>query len=179
MGMTHNMNHSQLVFLTEDTQLVNEHRDIYFFCVSIPILIATVTVNVWAGLTIGSKEGTGINSIIVCDCVVNALSMTFDTLYVNSPWSILRSLPPCVILVFVHNLMVTWNRLVPVAIVVFRYMMVCHAVFSHNLGGEKVVWRGVRLGLLVLCLLNPLVVVLNSSDSIVFLVCMGREEAFK
>ena len=177
--MTFNMNNSQLVILTEETQVMNEHRDICIFFVTIPLLIAAVTVNVWAGVKIGGKEGTGINSIIFWDCVVNALSMTFDTLYIISPRSILRSLPPCVILVFVHNLMVTWNRLVPVAIVVFRYMMVCHAVFCHNLGGEKVVWRGVRTGLLVLCLLNPLMVVINSADSVVFLVCMGKEEAFK
>ena len=32
-------------------------------------------------------------------------------------------------------------RLVPVAIVVFRYLMVCHAVFCQNLGGEKPLWR--------------------------------------
>ena len=33
------------------------------------------------------------------------------------------------------------TRLVPVAIVVFRYLMVCHAVSCQNLGGERRLWR--------------------------------------
>ena len=33
------------------------------------------------------------------------------------------------------------TRLVPVAIVVFRYLMVCHAVSCQNLGGERPLWR--------------------------------------
>ena len=32
-------------------------------------------------------------------------------------------------------------RLVPVAIVVFRYLMVCQAVWCQNLGGERPLWR--------------------------------------
>ena len=36
-------------------------------------------------------------------------------------------------------------RLVPVAIVVFRYLMVCHAVCCQNPGGEKPLWRIVSL----------------------------------
>ena len=33
------------------------------------------------------------------------------------------------------------SRLVPVAIVVFRYLMVCQAVWCQNLGGERFLWR--------------------------------------
>ena len=34
-------------------------------------------------------------------------------------------------------LFTAWNRLVPLAIAAFRYVMVCHAVAVHNHGGEK------------------------------------------
>ena len=44
---------------------------------------------------------------------------------------------PCLADVFVHHLLIYWNRLVPVAIAAFRYVMVCHAVFVNNHGGEK------------------------------------------
>ena len=150
-----------------------------FFFASFPILVLAVSVNIWAGLVIGKKDNTGINKLIVCDCVANALQMLFDTFYINSPWLILKSLFPCYIIVFVHGLMLTWNRLVSVAIIVFRYMMVCHAVYCHNLGGEKAVLRMVMTALAALCLLDPLVFVLNSSDSLRFLMCIGREEAFR
>ena len=172
-------NHSQLVILIDDTKVMNEPRDIFFFFASIPLLVIAVTVNLWAGWAIARKERTGIHNIIVCDCVVNVLTMAFDTFYIDAPWSILRSLPSCVTLLFVQKLLLTWNRLVPVAIVVFRYMMVCHAIFCHNLGGEKVVWRRVTIVLVVFCLLNPLVVVFKSQDSLVFLWCMGRQETFR
>ena len=75
--------------------------------------------------------------------------------------------------------MLTWNRLVSVAIVVFRYMMVCHAVYCHNLGREKALWRMVMTALAALCLLDPLFSVLNSSDSLRFMMCIGKEEAFR
>ena len=173
-------NYSEMVILAdENTQIVNEPRDNIIFIASFPILVLAVTVNIWAGLVIGKKDDTGINKIIVCDCVVNALSMLLDTFYINSPWSIVKSPFPCYIIVFVHILMITWNRLVPVAIVVFRYMMVCHAVYCHNLGGEKAVLKRVITALATLCLLDPLVIVLYSADSFIFLRCMGREEAFR
>ena len=44
---------------------------------------------------------------------------------------------PCLADVFVHHLLIYWNRLVPVAIAALRYVMVCHAVFVNNHGGEK------------------------------------------
>ena len=38
---------------------------------------------------------------------------------------------------FLLHLTITCNRLVPVTIAAFRYIMVCHAVFVQNHGGEK------------------------------------------
>ena len=42
------------------------------------------------------------------------------------------------------------SRLVPVAIVVFRYLMVCKAVWCQNLGGERFLWRIVSHQILLL-----------------------------
>ena len=172
-------NLSKMVLLEDNTQIVNEPRDMFVFIASFPILVVAVVVNIWAGMVISQKDDTRINKIIVCDCGVNALSMLFDTLFFNAPWSILKSLPPCYILIFAYNIMVTWNRLVPVAIVGFRYMMVCRAVYCHNIGGEKAVLGRVMTALVGLCFLGSVVIVLNSEDSVAFLRCMGREEAFR
>ena len=172
-------NHSQIMLLIDDTRPVNESINSLLFLANFPLLVVAVIVNIWVGVRIGTKEDYRINKIIVCDCVVNALSMLFDTLYINAPWTILKSLPPCYILIFANNLMNTWNRLMPVALVVFRYLMVCRAVYCHNLGGEKAVLRRVMALLVSLCLLDALVIVFNNSDSLTFLRCMGREEAFR
>ena len=51
----------------------------------------------------------------------------------------LNSPIPCLVNIFIFPLLTSWNRLVPVAIAGFRYIMVCHAVFVHNHGGEKAV----------------------------------------
>ena len=59
----------------------------------------------------------------------------------QSPLSMMGSPIPCLADVFVHHLLIYWNRLVPVAIAALRYVMVCHAVFVNNHGGEKRVRR--------------------------------------
>ena len=172
-------NDSEMVILAdENTKIVNEPRDNFIFLARFPILVLAVTVNIWAGLVIGKKDDTGINKIIVCDCVVNALSMSLDTFYINSPWSILKSPFPCYIIVFVHILMLTWNRLVPVAIALLRYIMVCQPAFFINQGKEAGVWRKILGVIISLCLALWVLIIFSSSNSVAFLRCMGREEAF-
>ena len=172
-------NESQTGLVFDTTELVNDPRDVYVFVTNFPLLIVAIIVNVWAGSVIGKKERSGINNIIICDCFVNILTMFFNTFYVQSPWQIMNSPPLCSILLFVHTALGTWNRLVPVGIVVFRYLMVCQAVFCHNHGGEKGIWNIVKISIGTLCLFNPLVVVLNIQTSFFFLRCIGREETFR
>ena len=172
-------NHSQSGLLIDNTEIVNEPRNGYVFVTNFPLLIVAITSNIWAGSVIGKKERSGINNIIICDCFVNALTMLFNTFYVQSPWQTRNSPPLCTILLFIHDALGTWNRMVPVGIVVFRYLMVCHAVFCHNHGGEKGIWRIVKVSFGVICLLNPLIVVWNSQASFFFLRCIGREETFR
>ena len=58
---------------------------------------------------------------------------------IQSPLSMMGSPIPCLGDIFFLHLLTAWNRLVPVAIAAFRYIMVCHAVFVQNHGGEKMV----------------------------------------
>ena len=107
----------------------------YLFA-NIPISLVTFAINLWAGMVILRKERTVIHWLIICDCVLNIVS-SLHTSFLQSPWSMLASPIPCLLNLIALHLLTAWNRLVPVAIAAFRYIMVCHAVFVHNHGGEK------------------------------------------
>ena len=72
-----------------------------------------------------------------------------------------------------------YNRLVPVGIVVFRYIMVCHAVSTVNFGGEKSLWKLVKWFVQGLSLMHAVLMATVAEESLGFHMCIGREEAFK
>ena len=76
-----------------------------------------------------------------------------------------------------------WNRLVPIAVALFRYLMICHAVFSQNFGGDKYVLKFIKIGLVFFSVISGVVGVLGSvgifSDSFEYLRCLGRQEEFR
>ena len=72
-----------------------------------------------------------------------------------------------------------FNRLVPVGIVLFRYIMVCHAVSTVNYGGEKPLWRTVKLAIQGLSLMQGVLMVFVLEDSLGFHKCIGKEEGFR
>ena len=82
------------------------------------------------------------------------------------------------------------------AIVVFRYLMVCHAVWCQNLGGERPLWRIVSFSrifkvkltvqknqiwacMLFLCLGSGSLIFFTMDISLTFLLCIGSEERFR
>ena len=72
-----------------------------------------------------------------------------------------------------------FNRLVPVGIVLFRYIMVCHAVKTVNYGGEKALWRTVKWIVQGLSLVQGVLMAVVTEESLGFHMCIGKEEAFK
>ena len=76
-----------------------------------------------------------------------------------------------------------WNRLVPVGIATFRYLMVCHSVLCQNTGGEKAILTFVKITLVFLSISNGIFGVLGSigitGHSFEYLRCMGRQEVFR
>jgi hypothetical protein len=112
-------------------------------------VIATA-VNIGAVVIIQSRESCGINRLIVFDCGVNILSMVAGAIS-QAGWFVGQSWPACVASTALLIATTTWNRLVPVAIVVFRYLMVCQAVWVHNLGGEKPLLRRILAVVAVFC----------------------------
>ena len=110
----------------------------YLF-VGISVTVVTFLVNLWAGLSILKKEKNRIHNLIALDCLVNVISSLHNSLLAQSPWSQLISPTSCLINTSFIYMLVFWNRLVPVAIAAFRYILVCHSAFVHNHGGEKMV----------------------------------------
>ena len=115
---------------------VNATKERVFLFANISITVVTFAINLWAGLSIHRKERTRLHFLIICDCAANVV-FCIHTSFLQSPWNILNSSMLCRINIFVLVLLTAWNRLVPLAIAAFRYIMVCHAVFVQNHGGEK------------------------------------------
>ena len=74
--------------------------------------------------------------------------------------------------------LIAFNRLVPVAIVLLTYIMVCHWVMFVNYGKEKGIWKWIIGSVIVLCLAIWIHNLYTSSIAFRFLRCVGREEDF-
>ena len=172
--------HSNLSLASFSTKQVNSISSVHAFT-NLPLLAATIAVNIWTAITIWHKEGTRINRLIICDCAANVLMMGLGT-FAQSKWFVLDSAALCSVAVFLLNVLFTWNRMVTLVIAMFRYVMVCHAVMCQNLG-ERLVWLVLVSGLVLLSLGEGLVTVVYSllphSNSHAFLRCIGRQELFR
>ena len=157
--------------------------DNLYLGLAIPLFFLTFALNTWAVAVIMRKEKNGMNEMIIWDCIVKIFIFAIILLVYASPFSVLggnrvaRIL--CSLRAFLGNFFFIFNRLVPVGIVLFRYTMVCHAVWAVNYGGEKPLWRTIQLAVLLLSLLPSVLIVLVLEDSLGFLKCIGQEEGFR
>ena len=129
------------------------------------------------------KEQNGMNRMIISDCVAKIFCNALISLIYGSPYSIHGSHIVgkilCGLRSFLVTLLFSFNRLVPVGIVVFRYIMVCHAVSVVNFGGEKPLWKMVKWSVHGLSLMQGVLMVFVLEDSLGFHKCIGKEEAFR
>ena len=108
----------------EDTELVNQGVDEVVFWTKLALLAVTLAVNMAAVVFLWQKEYAPINMIIIGDCLINILTMIIAI----GDRHILNNTYLCSLFVFSTFTLSTWNRLVPVGIVVFRYVLVCITV---------------------------------------------------
>ena len=143
----------------------------------------TLTLNTWAVAVIMRKEKNGMNEMIIWDCIVKIFCFAIILLVYASSLSVLGGSRVakilCFLRAFLGNFLLTFNRLVPVGIVLFRYIMVCHAVPVVNFGGEKPLWRIIQLAVVGLSLLPSVLVAFVIDDSLGFHKCIGQEESFR
>ena len=75
--------------------------------------------------------------------------------------------------------LITWNRLLPVGIVLYRYMLVCHAITCQNLGGERPILTSVTRCLISASFGSGLINVFNVANTLTYSRCISREETFR
>ena len=164
-----------LKFEAKATVTVNEEtKDLWTFVV---LFIVTVIVNSVSAVIIGRQESSGINAMIIWDCLVNVLNMAIYSLNIER-WRLLGSDQLCTMSLFFRVTLITWNNLVPVAIATQRYLLVCRAVACHRFGGGKRIWTFIHSTVVLLCILCGVIFALERSYSLTFLRCMGEEEKF-
>ena len=167
-----------LTLLANGTQVVNEPPPLAYSYVNTPLLALTATINIWAVTVIRGKERTSLHTAIVYDCFANILSMAILS-FLQSPWYRLGSPILCTLQLFLTNFFFNWNKLFPVGIAAFRYLMVFHAVFCHKQGGERKIWRILNGLILGLCLANAVITSIVRTSSKGYLRCIDREEMFR
>ena len=157
--------------------------DNLYLGLAIPLFFLTFALNAWAVAVIVKKEKNGMNEMIIWDCIVKIFCFAIILLVFASSFSVLGGNRFAKTLCFLRSVLstflFTFNRLVPVGIVLFRYMMVCHAVPVVNYGGEKPLWRTIQLAVLGFSLLPSVLVAFVLDDSLGFHKCIGREEGFR
>ena len=162
----------------ETNELINQPVDPDYLWLNLTLFGVTTVLNLSAILVLKAKENTGITTLVIWDCFVNILLTAIGTV-TFSPWSILHSDALCAVFYSTLSTLGTFNRLVPIAVVLLRYIMVCHPVFFINNGRERAIWRLILVALTFLCSVVWVHQLCTSDIAYRFLRCMGREEVFR
>jgi hypothetical protein len=115
------------IFELEDTELVNQSVEDVVYWIKLPLLGVTLVLNIAAAVVIRQKEDIPINRLIIWDCLINVMTAIIQ----NGERHKLSNAYMCSIWMFSILTLSTWNRLVPVGIAVFRYVLVCAMLCAY------------------------------------------------
>ena len=104
--------------------VVNEPRDEIYLWASLIIFAVTLVVNIAAVIVIGRKEKTGINRLIVLDSFANMLTALVQMFNLMALTTSSSNDIFCIVDMAMLIILATWNRLVPVVVALYRYLMV-------------------------------------------------------
>jgi hypothetical protein len=111
---------TKAVVVIENTEIVNRKMEFSFMYLTIPVCMVTILLNLSVVMMLWKNEKTIVNQLMMLDCLVNIMYSSLST-FEQSPWY--RGLGVevycCAHLVLLLPSMIL-NRLLPVAIVVFR-----------------------------------------------------------
>ena len=111
---------SNMEIAVENTEIMNEEIEFSFLFLTIPMCMVTQLLNMSVLMMLWKKEKTNVNNLMKLDCIMNIINSYLGT-FQQSPYY--RSLGleaycyPHMMLTFAS---VVFNRLLPVAIVMFR-----------------------------------------------------------
>ena len=160
----------------DHTEVINQPVDhIWLNCA---ICVLTVMVNIRAIRVLRTKKDSNTTKLVNLDCVSNiliAVEILLINLDVGFPLNISSI---CAVRNATLMSLANFTRLVPVAIVLLRYIMVCHPLIFIRFGKEKGIWKWILSSVIVFCFAIWIHNISNSSISHKFLHCVGREENF-
>ena len=118
-----------LTIETIKTKLVNQPRDESYLWGSFFVCVVSLVVNIAAVVVIGKKEKTGVNHLIILDSFANILTAMVQTsnsmILTNSLFTALKgNAIPCILNMSGFYTLGIWNRLVPVGLALYRYLLV-------------------------------------------------------
>ena len=114
----------QLAIEPISAMVVNEPLDETYFWASLFVFIVTLVVNTAAVIVIGRKEKTGINRLIVLDSFANLLTAMVQIFNLMALTSSSSNDIVCIFDIAMLFILSTWNRLVPVVLALYRYLLV-------------------------------------------------------
>ena len=118
-----------LTIQTIRTKIVNQPRDESYLWGSVFVCVVTLVVNIAAVVVIGKKEKTGVNHLIILDSFANILTamvQTFNSMILtNSLFTSSKgNAIACILNMSGFYTLGIWNRLVPVGLAFYRYLLV-------------------------------------------------------
>ena len=168
-------NRSRGLFMDQH-EIINQPGDqIWLIC---SICVLNIMVNIWAIRVLKTKEDTLITKLITWESVSRILNSVEGLLFNLEPGFPLNIYAICAIRNSTLLSLIMVTRLIPVVIVLLRYIMVCHPVFFLNCGKEKGLRKSILGILIVLFLAFWIYHIYTSSINYRFLRCIGREEEY-
>ena len=159
------------------TDPVNQGLSAEFMAASSAVYLTTAVLNLLLVLLLARLDRTAVNLLMLMDCLTGCLHSGLAIVQHSTVFRGLDWPAYCAIHNTLMDFFILVNRSVPVAIAVYRYLLVCH--------GPRLRGREAGLGRLVsaAALLAPAALALASllflSVTNVYLLCLGREEAFQ
>ena len=169
---------NSLGLFLDEPNVVNEVVDPTYGWLNCAISIITIMVNMWAVRVLRTKENESMTNLVISESLINIL-ISINELFLHSYyWFPIQNYTVCAVQNSTVSALLALTRLVPVAIALLRYFMVCQPVFFINSGREKGILKWIIGSMVLLCLFDWTYRIYTSSTNFRVLRCMGREEAF-
>ena len=104
----------------EEMEMVNENYDISFFGILIPICLLTLYLNLYMLVLLWKKDKTIVNQMMETELMINILFSILGTFQQSPFYRGFAYQLYCYLHLFCKYLFLTFNRLVPVAIALYR-----------------------------------------------------------
>ena len=104
----------------ENTEIMNRKLPLSFMLLSIPMCMVTLLLNMSVLMILSKKENTIVNQLMKLDCIVNIMYSLLGTFQQSPCYRSLGMAVYCYPHMMLSFASVVFNRLLPVAIVVFR-----------------------------------------------------------